>query len=119
MPAPVAHAGRHPSLTRLPDVTILVTASVVEFKARMSEYLRLVKGGGELLVTERGVPIVRVTPLEPAERKSTRRLRLAQAGQIRTGRGRLPRVLQTPPAGDPVGADVLEALLAERGDVSR
>jgi prevent-host-death family protein len=93
------------------------TASVVEFKARMSEYLRLVKGGGELLVTERGVPIVRVTPLEATERKSTRRLRLAQAGQIKTGRGRLPKVLQSPPVGDPVGGSVLDALLAERGDI--
>jgi prevent-host-death family protein len=73
------------------------TASVAEFKARMSEFLRLVKGGGELLVTERGVPIVRVTPLEAAERKSTRRLRLARAGQIKPGRGRLSKALQSTP----------------------
>ena len=92
------------------------TASVVQFKARMSEYLRLVKGGGELLVTERGVPIVRVTPLDDAERKSTRRLRLARSGQIKTGRGRVPRILQSPPSGQPTGAGVLSALLAERGD---
>jgi prevent-host-death family protein len=95
------------------------TASVAEFKARMSEYLRLVKGGGELLVTERGVPIVRVTPLEAAERKSTRRLRLARAGQIKAGRGRLPKALQSPPAGDSLGAGVLDALLAERGEAPR
>ena len=92
------------------------TASVAEFKARMSEYLRLVKGGGEVLVTERGVPIVRVTPLEAAERKSTRRLRLARAGQIKPGRGRMPKVLQAPPPGERVGTAVLEALLAERRD---
>jgi prevent-host-death family protein len=92
------------------------SASVAEFKARLSEYLRLVKGGGEVLVTERGVPIVRVTPLDDAERKSTRRLRLARSGQIKTGRGRLPKILQSPPAGEGVGASVLEALLAERGD---
>jgi prevent-host-death family protein len=92
------------------------TASVVEFKARMSEFLRLVKGGGELLITERGVPIVRVTPLDDAERKSTRRLRLSRSGQIKPGRGRLPKILQAPPAGDRLGAAVLDALLAERGD---
>jgi prevent-host-death family protein len=91
-------------------------ASVAEFKARLSEYLRLVKGGGEVLITERGVPIVRVTPLDDAERKSTRRLRLARSGQIKAGRGRLPKLLQSPPAGDNVGASVLDALLAERGD---
>lgn len=92
------------------------TASVVQFKARLSEYLRQVKAGGELLITERGVPIVRVTPLEDAERKSTRRLRLARSGQLRTGKGRLPKILQAPPSGDRVGDTVLEALLAERGD---
>ena len=92
------------------------TASVVQFKARMSEYLRLVKGGAELLVTERGVPIVRVTPLDDAERKSTRRLRLSRSGQIKPGRGRVPKILQSAPAGERVGGAVLEALLAERGD---
>jgi prevent-host-death family protein len=92
------------------------TASVVQFKARLSEYLRHVKGGGELLITERGVPVVRVAPLDDAERRSTRRLRLERAGQIRTGRGKLPKVLQAPPEGDRVGDAVLDALLAERGD---
>jgi prevent-host-death family protein len=91
------------------------TASIVQFKARLSEYLRQVKAGAELLVTERGVPIVRVTPLDDAERKSTRRLRLSRAGQIKPGRGRLPRVLLTPPEGEPTGG-VLDALLAERGE---
>ncbi len=92
------------------------SASVVQFKARMSEYLRQVKAGGELLITERGVPIVRVTPLDDAERKSTRRLRLARAGQIKPGRGRVPKVLQSPPEGERTGEGVLGALLAERGD---
>ena len=55
------------------------TASVVELKARLSEYLRLVKAGGELVVTERGVPIARMMPLDEHDRKSTRRLRLSRA----------------------------------------
>jgi prevent-host-death family protein len=92
------------------------TTNVVQLKSRLSEYLRLVKGGGELLVTERGVPIARLVPLDEAERKSTRRLRLARAGVVRPGRGRIPKALQTPPAGPKVGGDVLTALLEERGD---
>ena len=92
------------------------TTTVVQLKARLSEYLRIVKAGGELLVTERGVPIARVVPLNEAERKSTRRLRLARAGLLKPGRGRVPKLLQSPPTGEPVGAGVLEALLAERGD---
>jgi prevent-host-death family protein len=94
------------------------TASVVQIKARLSEYLRLVKGGAELMVTERGVPIARILPLDDAERKSTRRLRLARAGLVKAGRGRVPKLLQTPPQGEPVGGGVLGALLAERRDTS-
>ena len=94
------------------------TTSVVELKARLSELLRLVKGGGELLVTERGVPIARLVPLDEAERKSTRRVRLARAGLLKPGRGRLPKLLHTPPVGEPVGGGVLDALLAERGDAA-
>ena len=94
-------------------------ASVVELKSRLSEYLRLVKAGHEVVVTERGLPVARILPLDDAERKSTRRSRLARTGVVRIGRGRLPKVLQEAPAGPPVGEGVLTALLAERGDEDR
>lgn len=90
------------------------SASVVQLKARLSEYLRRVKGGGEVVVTERGVPIARLTALEPTERRATRRDRLAQAGTLRPGKGRMRRGLLTPPGGDDEGGSVLEALLADR-----
>ena len=92
------------------------TASVVEFKARQSEHLRAVKAGHELVITERGVPVARVVPLDDSERRSTRRMRLSRAGVIKPGHARLPKTLQTPPDGPPVGHDVLAALLAERGE---
>jgi prevent-host-death family protein len=92
------------------------TTSVVELKARLSEHLRLVKAGHELVVTERGVPVARVLPLDDAERKSTRRLRLTRAGLLKPGRGKLPPLLRKPPTGGQRGAGVLDALLEERGD---
>jgi prevent-host-death family protein len=92
------------------------TASVVDLKSRLSEYLRRVKGGAELVITDRGVPVARIVPLDPAERRTTRRLRLTKTGVVRPGRGKLPRVLQEPPTGPAVGENVLQALLAERGD---
>jgi prevent-host-death family protein len=95
------------------------TASVVDLKARLSEYLRLVKAGREIVVTERGVPVARLLPLDDAERKSSRRTRLARDGTLRPGRGRLPRTLHQPPSGERVGAGVLAALLAERGEKDR
>jgi prevent-host-death family protein len=93
------------------------TASVAQLKARLSEYLRQVKGGSELVITERGIPVARLSPLDAERRRSTRAERLARAGLLRRGAGKLRKSLLTPPAGDPqLGRDVLEALLAERGE---
>ena len=38
------------------------TATVSKLKASLSEYLRQVKAGEEVLVTERGRPIAKLTP---------------------------------------------------------
>jgi len=92
------------------------TASIADVKARLSEYVRRVKAGHEVVVTDRGVPVARLTGLEVAERRATRRDRLARSGAIKPGKGRLRRTLQTPPRGDTVGADVLAALKTERED---
>jgi prevent-host-death family protein len=92
------------------------TTSVVQLKSRLSEYLRRVKAGGELVITDRGVPVARMVPLDAAERRTTRRLRLSKTGIVRPGKGKLPRILQAPPEGPHVGKAVLDALLADRGD---
>jgi len=92
------------------------STNVVQLKSRLSEYLRRVKAGGELVITERGVPVAKLVPLDATERRTTRRLRLSKTGIVRAGRGKLPKVLQAPPPGSAAG--VLEALLAERGDHS-
>jgi prevent-host-death family protein len=94
------------------------TTGVVELKAKTSEILRIVKAGHEVVVTERGVPVARLVPLGDAERRSTRRTRLFRAGLIKRGQGGLPKLLANPPEGQPVGTDVLNALLAERHDSS-
>lgn len=88
------------------------TTNVVQLKARLSEYLRMVKAGNEVMITERGVPVARVVPLDETERKSTRRARLSRAGLLKPGRGRLPKWFLSPPEGTRSG--VVDALLAER-----
>jgi prevent-host-death family protein len=90
------------------------TASVVELKARLSEHLRLVKAGHEVVVTERGVPVARLLPLDDGERRSTRRFRLTRSGVLKPGRGKLPAELKRVPDGNAAGTDVVDALLAER-----
>lgn len=93
-------------------------ASIADVKARLSEFVRRAKAGNEVVITDRGIPVARLTGLEIAERRATRRDRLARAGTVKPGKGRVRRALQTPPVGDDVGADVLTALLAERGETS-
>jgi prevent-host-death family protein len=92
------------------------TASIAEVKSRLSEYVRRVKAGNEVIVTERGVPVARLTGLEAGERRATRRDRLARSGAVKPGKGRVRRTLQAPPEGEAAGAQVLAALLAERDE---
>jgi prevent-host-death family protein len=88
------------------------TTTVVDLKARLSEHLRLVKSGHEVVITERNVPVARLVPLDDQQRRSTRRLRLTRSGSLRPGSGKLPPALRQAPGGAPSG--VVEALLAER-----
>jgi prevent-host-death family protein len=92
------------------------TASIAEVKARLSEYVRRVKAGHEVVVTERGVPVARLTGLEVAERRATRRDRLAKTGVVTAGKGRVRRMLHSAPAGQTGGAEVLAALIADRDE---
>ena len=92
------------------------SASIAQMKARLSEYVRKVKAGNEVLVTERGVPVARLTALEVTERRATRRDRLARTGVVKPGKGRIRRALQTAPDGHIGGVEVLAALLADRDE---
>ena len=95
-----------------------LTASVVQLKARLSEYLRRVKAGNDLVITERGLPIARIVPLDTAERRASREERLVRAGVLRPGRrGGVSKELLVPPKGKPLG--VLDALLANRDEDDR
>jgi prevent-host-death family protein len=91
------------------------TANVAQMKAKLSEYLRQVKSGGEVVITERGVPVARLVPLESDERRATREERLIRASILRPAQG--PRKkLGMPKIREGAGAAVLEALLAERDE---
>jgi prevent-host-death family protein len=91
------------------------TANIAQLKAKLSEYLRQVKSGGEVVVTERGIPVARLVPLDADENRATREKRLIRAGIVRPARG--PRKkLGVPGSRSGAGAAVLEALLAERDE---
>jgi len=61
-------------------------------QGKISEYLRSVKRGEELIVTERGKPVARISPAALADGDEGRRLQaLEKAGIVRRGAGGLPR----------------------------
>lgn len=90
---------------------------VAKLKAHLSHYLERVKHGEEVVVTDRGLPVAKIVPLRHAERADSRRERLARAGVLQLGTGRIRASLLKPPKGSAdVGAGVLRALLAERDE---
>ena len=90
-------------------------ANVAQLKARLSEYLRQVKDGSEVVITERGVPVARLVPLAPEEKRATREERLIRSGALRPPAGPRRR-LGAPKLKRGAGRAVLEALLADRND---
>ncbi len=87
------------------------SVSVSDLKARLSEYLRRVRAGEQLLVTDRGTPIATLVPLPPMDDD----LRdLIEAGKIRPPRGKLPDDFWDLPRPKDPEEYVLKALLEER-----
>jgi len=72
--------------------------SIYEAKARLSELLRKVKEGKEIVVTERGAPIARVIPYESDLSLDARLARLMSCGNIRPRslKGDMPEGVQRP-----------------------
>jgi prevent-host-death family protein len=90
------------------------SVSVSELKARLSEYLRRVKAGERVVVTERGKPVAEIVAVRPY-RDPDDIDDLVKAGLIRRGSGEpLPDDFwDMPRPKDPEGL-VLKALLEER-----
>ncbi len=86
--------------------------SVSELKANLSRYLREVRRGGEIPVTDRGTPVARLVP--PAEPEDGHLSRLITSGVLRAGHRDAADVLDEPPLQVPAG--LTEALAAERED---
>jgi prevent-host-death family protein len=85
---------------------------VAELKARLSEYLRMVRRGHEVIVTDRGRPVARLSPVGP----STGFDALISEGVARAPQRDLPEEFWTlPRVKDPAGR-LLEVLLEERAE---
>jgi prevent-host-death family protein len=67
------------------------TVTVSKLKACLSEYLRSVKAGEEVLVTERGRPIAKLTPAASSEMLPDQLVEMEKQGFIKIGTGKLPK----------------------------
>lgn len=63
--------------------------SVSELKAQLSEHLRHVGAGEEVVVTDRGVPVARLVAIRAGSDEE--RERLVARGVLKPGRGQLPK----------------------------
>jgi len=94
----------------------MTVASVSKLRASLSEFLRRVKGGEEVVVTERGRVIARLGP--PASSVSlTESLReMERQGLVKVGTGKLPKNFwRMPRPKDPKGL-VMKGMLQERAE---
>ena len=88
----------------------MVAVGIRELKNRLSDYLKRVKTGERLLVTERGRPVAVISPppVTPADRRIEAMLR---EGVVRWGGGK-PRGAARPPRIR--GASVAQAVIEDQ-----
>ena len=90
------------------------TTTVSKLKASLSEYLRSVKAGEEVLVTERGRPIAKLTPAAGSDVLADHLIEMEKHGLIKLGSGKLPKGFwELPRPKDPKGL-VVKTVLRER-----
>jgi prevent-host-death family protein len=89
-------------------------ASIAELKARLSEYLAAVRQGEDVIVTDRGRPVARLSGLANDAKLDARVSELVRTGLMRPPRRVLPAGFwEEERPEDPEGR-ALEAILAER-----
>lgn len=76
---------------------------IAEFKSRLSSHLRAVRGGAEIIITDRDTPVAKVIPI----RRPTERLRIRPA-KIK---GRWDELKFTP---IDIGVDIVKLLREDR-----
>ena len=92
------------------------TVSITQLKNSLSAYLRDVKAGEEVLITDRGRLIARLAPVSSSDSMEEHLEEMERKGLLRRGTGRLPDDFwDMPRMEDPEGL-VLKALLQERED---
>ena len=61
----------------------MTRAPISDLKARLSRYLDMVRAGEDVIVTDRGKPIARITPISDSLHMEERLERLVRTGEVR------------------------------------
>jgi prevent-host-death family protein len=92
------------------------TASIADFKARLSAFLDVVKEGQEVIITERGRPIAQVTAVRGSRHDAAHRDQLIRSNQMKPPAQGLPKDLLTRSLPADVEGHVMTSLLDERNE---
>ena len=94
----------------------MTTTSISELKARLSAYLDAVRQGDEVLVTDRGRVIARLSPVTGDLLEESRRELLIRSGRVRPPTSALPKNFWATPHPKDAHGESLAALLANRSE---
>jgi antitoxin (DNA-binding transcriptional repressor) of toxin-antitoxin stability system len=88
--------------------------NVAVLKNQLSKYLTFARGGEEVVIRDRNLPVAKLVPLS-AEEADDQELVLVAAGRMRLPKGKLDvkRLLKIP-TGTVAGNKAIQAVLAER-----
>ena len=91
------------------------TVNVTELKIRLSFYLNEVRGGEEIVIHDRNLPIARIVPLNRSADQDDELTALAGQGKLRLGEGVIDDSFWKLPA-PRVSAEVLRTALEKERD---
>ena len=94
----------------------MMRTGIADLKARLSHYLGVARAGEEVLITDRGLPVAKLTPLAAIDTATPPHLLdMVRRGEVRMGRVGLPQSAPARPRARP-GVSVVQALLDERSE---
>ena len=93
------------------------TAGIAKLKATLSEYIDYVKSGEEVIVTDRGKPVARISPVDGRLAADARQADLVRRGIVRPGRGPITReFIESLPSANVSRQDIERIIREERED---
>ena len=94
----------------------MVRVGIAQLKAQLSHYLGMTRAGEEVLITDRGRPVAKLTPLEERDTDiPPHLLEMERRGEVKIGSGKVPEEVwkrPRPPVKD--GYSAVRALVDER-----